>query len=179
MAHDSLISKAELIGFLSQISLAYNYTVYSSKQTNDIGTISHHRFFGVALYPFCFILWLEREIKLSATTNYVRIWVALLYPDILNFTFWNVKISKCKIFLINFLDELGNFKQKKFYTSKQSIALLQNATIIFFIDVNWWYPMSSKNKPILQLLSYIYWLLGPDHVQLTLLNYEFTLFDGN
>ena len=27
---------------------------------------------------------------------------------------------------IDFLDELGNFKQKKFYTSKQSIALLQN-----------------------------------------------------
>ena len=31
----------------------------------------------------------------------------LLYPD-------NVKILKCKIFLINFLDELGNFKQKIF-----------------------------------------------------------------
>ena len=27
-------------------------------------------------------------------------------------------ILKCKIFLINFLDELGNFKQKNFYTSK-------------------------------------------------------------
>ena len=44
--------------------------------------------------------------------------VVLLYPDISNFTFWNVKILKCKNFLINFLDELGNFKQKKFYTSK-------------------------------------------------------------
>ena len=40
--------------------------------------------------------------------------VVLLYPDILNFTFQNVKILKCKIFFINFLDELGNFKQKKF-----------------------------------------------------------------
>ena len=38
--------------------------------------------------------------------------VVLLYPDISNFTFQNVKILKCKIFLINFLDELGNFKQK-------------------------------------------------------------------
>ena len=40
--------------------------------------------------------------------------VVLLYPDISNFTFQNVKILKCKIFLINFLDELGNFKQKRF-----------------------------------------------------------------
>ena len=44
--------------------------------------------------------------------------IVLLYPDILNFTFQNVKNLKCKIFLIDFLDELGNFKQKKFYTSK-------------------------------------------------------------
>ena len=35
--------------------------------------------------------------------------VVLFYPDISNFTFWNVKI-----FLIDFLDELGNFKQKNF-----------------------------------------------------------------
>ena len=34
--------------------------------------------------------------------------------DILNFTFWSVNILKCKIFLIGFLDEIGNFKQKKF-----------------------------------------------------------------
>ena len=38
----------------------------------------------------------------------------LLYPDISNFTFWNVKNLKCKNFLIDFLDELGNFKQKNF-----------------------------------------------------------------
>ena len=37
-----------------------------------------------------------------------RILVVLLYPDILNFTF----------FFIDFLEELGNFKQKKIYTSK-------------------------------------------------------------
>ena len=49
--------------------------------------------------------------------------VVLLYPDISNFTFQNVKILKCKIFLINFLDELGNFKQKNFYTSKCKIFL--------------------------------------------------------
>ena len=42
----------------------------------------------------------------------------MLYSDISNFTFWNVNILKCKIFLIDFLDEFGNFKQKKFYTSK-------------------------------------------------------------
>ena len=34
--------------------------------------------------------------------------------DILNFTFWSVNILKCKIFLIGFLDELGNFNQKLF-----------------------------------------------------------------
>ena len=49
--------------------------------------------------------------------------VVLLYPDISNFTFGNVKNLKCKIFLIDFLDELGNFKQKKFYTSKCKIFL--------------------------------------------------------
>ena len=47
--------------------------------------------------------------------------VVLFYPDISNFTFWNVKIWNVKIFLIDFLDELGNFKQKNFYTSKCKI----------------------------------------------------------
>ena len=49
--------------------------------------------------------------------------VVLLYPDISNFTFWNVKNLKCKNFLIDFLDELGNFKQKNFYTSKCNFFL--------------------------------------------------------
>ena len=44
--------------------------------------------------------------------------VMLLYFDISNFTFWSVDILKCKNFLIGFLHELGNFKQKKIYTSK-------------------------------------------------------------
>ena len=47
--------------------------------------------------------------------------VVLFYPDISNFTFWNVKIQNVKIFLIDFLNELGNFKQKNFYTSKCKI----------------------------------------------------------
>ena len=51
--------------------------------------------------------------------------VVLLYSDILNFTFQNVKILKCKIFLINFLDELGNFKQKKF--------TLRNVIFLYFL----------------------------------------------
>ena len=38
--------------------------------------------------------------------------VVLFYPDISNFTFWNVKIQNVKNVLIDFLDELGNFKQK-------------------------------------------------------------------
>ena len=59
--------------------------------------------------------------------------VVLLYPDISNFTFQNVKILKCKIFLINFLDELGNFKQKKFYTSKCKIFLPFKATAPLFV----------------------------------------------
>ena len=54
--------------------------------------------------------------------------VVLLYPDILNFTFGNVKILKCKIFLIDFLDELDNFKQKNFYTSKCKFFLDFKAT---------------------------------------------------
>ena len=64
---------------------------------------------------------------------YINILVVLLYPDISNFTFWNVKISKCKIFLINFLDELGNFKQKKIYTSQCKIFLHFKATDPFFV----------------------------------------------
>ena len=54
--------------------------------------------------------------------------VVLLYPEISNFAFQNVKIFKCKIFLIDFLDELGNFKQKNFYTSKCKIFLHFKAT---------------------------------------------------
>ena len=44
------------------------------------------------------------------------------------FTFQNVKISKCKNFLINFLHELGNFKQKEIYTSKRKFFLHFKAT---------------------------------------------------
>ena len=54
--------------------------------------------------------------------------VVLLYPDISNFTFWNVKNLKCKNFLIGFLHELGNFKPKKFYTSKCKFFLHFKAT---------------------------------------------------
>ena len=54
--------------------------------------------------------------------------VVLLYSDILNFTFQNVKILKCKIFVSNFLDKLGNFKQKKIYTSKCNFFLHFKAT---------------------------------------------------
>ena len=42
--------------------------------------------------------------------------VVLLCPDISNVAFWNVKKLKCKNFLIDFLDEFGNFKQKKNFT---------------------------------------------------------------
>ena len=56
------------------------------------------------------------------------IMVVLLYSDISNFTFQNVKILKCRNFLIDFLDELGNFKQKKFYTSKYKFFLHFKAT---------------------------------------------------
>ena len=40
-----------------------------------------------------------------------------------HFEFYILKCKnlKCKIFLIDFLDELGNFKQKNFYTSKCKI----------------------------------------------------------
>ena len=53
------------------------------------------------------------------------------FPDFANnppFTSYNVKILKCKIFLINFLGELGNFKQNDFYTSKCKIILHFKAT---------------------------------------------------
>ena len=51
--------------------------------------------------------------------------VVLFYPDISNFTFWNVKFQNVKKFLIDFLDELGSFKQKKIYTSKCRILFFE------------------------------------------------------
>ena len=67
---------------------------------------------------------------------FLSILVVLLYPDISNFTFLNVKILKCKISLINFLDELDNFKQKNFYTSKCKIFLHFKATDPMSISPN-------------------------------------------
>ena len=52
--------------------------------------------------------------------------VVLLYPDISNFTFQNVKVLECKIFLIDFLNELDNFKKKIFYTPKCKLIALKN-----------------------------------------------------
>ena len=46
-------------------------------------------------------------MKMGENSKYVLLMVVLLYPDIK--------------FLIDFLDELGNFKQKNFYTSKCKI----------------------------------------------------------
>ena len=45
--------------------------------------------------------------------------VVLLFADIWNFAFWNVKNLKRKNFLIDFLDELDNFKQNLFYILQQ------------------------------------------------------------
>ena len=58
--------------------------------------------------------------------------VMLLYSDISNFTFWSVKILKCKIFLFGFLDELGNFKQKKNYTSTTCFTFYSNRPLKIF-----------------------------------------------
>ena len=67
--------------------------------------------------------------------------VVLFYPDISNFTSWNVKIQNVKKIFIDFLDELGNFKQKKVYTSKCRFFLHFTTTdpkhyyIIFSMDL--------------------------------------------
>ena len=50
--------------------------------------------------------------------HYNAIKVVLLYLTLKIFTLRSVKIRSVKIFFIDFLDELGNFKQKNFYTSK-------------------------------------------------------------
>ena len=50
--------------------------------------------------------------------------VVLLYSDIWNFSFWSYDILKCKNFLIGFLYEFGNFKQKNF--------TFQNVNVKFF-----------------------------------------------
>ena len=68
--------------------------------------------------------------------------VVLLYPDILNFAFWNVKNLKCKNFLIDFLDELGNFKQKIFYISKCKLfTFYSNGLNIQLLSSNSWWPV--------------------------------------
>ena len=82
---------------------------------------------------FCPKIFLARcfcaQFELSII-NYVCM-VVLLYPDISNF-----KILKCKIFLINFLDESGNFKQKNFYTSKCNFFyILQQQTLTELVNI--------------------------------------------
>ena len=47
----------------------------------------------------------------------MRMRTILLSNGCVHFEFY---ILKCKFFLIDFLDELGNFKQKKIYTAKCS-----------------------------------------------------------
>ena len=50
---------------------------------------------------------------------------------IISFAFY---FQNVKIFLIDFLDELGNFKQKKIYTSKCKIVLHFKATEPNFME---------------------------------------------
>ena len=82
---------------------------------------------------FCPKIFLARcfcaQFELSII-NYVCM-VVLLYPDISNF-----KILKCKIFLINFLDESGNFKQTKFYTSKCNFFYILKQQILYIRRLN-------------------------------------------
>ena len=54
--------------------------------------------------------------------------VVLLYFNISNFTFWSDDILKCKNFLIGFLDELGNFRQKKNISKCKFFYILQQRT---------------------------------------------------
>ena len=62
--------------------------------------------------------------------DWTKAMVVLLYPDISNLTFENVKNVKCKIFLIDFLDELDRqFVAKKFLHFKNVILfILQQMT---------------------------------------------------
>ena len=47
---------------------------------------------------------------------WLGILVVLLYPDISNFTFWNVKILKCKFFFDQFSPWIRQFQEKKKFT---------------------------------------------------------------
>ena len=76
-----------------------------------------------------YLLWKVKKPKIHFHSLKKFLKVVLLYTDISNFTFWNVKNFRCKNFLIDFLDELGNFKQKKIYTSKcKFFYILQQRT---------------------------------------------------
>ena len=82
------------------------------------------------------------------------IMVVLFYPDISNFTFWNVKNLKCKNFLIDFLDELGNFKQKNFYTSKCKFFLHFTTTDPYFF-LRWFTTETNiQNCPLHCLITF-------------------------
>ena len=69
-----------------------------------------------------------QEVKLLPMENTANGCVALPWHFKFYICITNVKILKCKIFLINFLNELGNFKQKHFYTSKCKNFLHLKAT---------------------------------------------------
>ena len=102
------------------------------------------------------------------SSDHLWIKVVLLYPDISNFTFWNVKNFRCKNFLIDFLNELGNFKQKKIYTSKCK----------FFLHIRTTDPYSSQVTYILLNFSgllmnfYQWWKILPKESAVTFVSKE-------
>ena len=75
-------------------------------------------FFGEKTFQEVFINALIMNYYYSMNFRLWKCYKSLNYGCVALPWHFECYILKCKTFLINFLDELGNFKQKKFYTSK-------------------------------------------------------------
>ena len=60
-------------------------------------------------------------LDITLVHEFDSVYGCVVLPWHFEFYILKCKNLKCKFFLIDFLDELGNFKQKNFYTSKCQI----------------------------------------------------------
>ena len=74
------------------------------------------------------LLWIQFKNKFLVQASQSPCWIIGCVALPWHFEFYILKFQNVKFFFINFLDELGNFKQKNFYTSKCKIFLHFKAT---------------------------------------------------
>ena len=109
------------IGWFFLSSNSFKKCAASSIECGDIGLPACYYVYVVLLYWRCFVF-LKRFTTIQFC-HFMKNFKVCNYGCVAlpwHFEFYILKCKnlKCKISLIDFLDELGNFKQKKFYTSK-------------------------------------------------------------